>query len=336
MGRRQENMRSILDELAERVSINGVVEVEAGYEKLTKKNAKDEESSDITLATAQIELDAAVHKYVNAHMILLWEEDDTESVDLDEATITLGATPDFPWFLLAGRFYPPFSPFETFFVSDPLTLEIGEIQESAAAVGYSGDWLYASFGGFNGDVSTEENDHINNLFFNIDVFNPEGSSGDLSFNAGVGFLFNMADTDTLQDEVAVDTLEDSIPGLAGHFTLSYASFGLNLEYVTALSDFEPGELGFAVLDGEDREAKPAAWNVELGYGFLNRFQIAAKYEGSKDLFGLYPESNFGAVFGWELFAGTTLSFEYLHGEFDDNDDGLDSRDLFTTQLAVEF
>ena len=336
VGQEQRDMRSVLDDLMDRVTISGVVEVEASYERLDKKSGDAEESSDITLATAQIEFDAQVHKYVNAHLIFLWEEDDTEPVDIDEGTITLGATPEFPWFLLAGKFYPPFSKFDTFFVSDPLTLEIGEIRESAAAVGYSGEWMFASLGGFNGDVSTEKNDHINNFFANVEFFNPEGTWGEFSLNAGIGFLYNMADTDTLQEETAVDTLEDVIHGVAVHATATYGGFGLVAEYVTALSDFEAGELSFAVLNDEPGEARPSAWNVELGYSFLEKFQVAAKYEGTKDLYGLYPEFNVGAVFGWELYSGVTLSLEYLHGEFDDNDDGLDSRDVITSQLALEF
>ncbi|MBI4776546.1 MAG: LbtU family siderophore porin [Deltaproteobacteria bacterium] len=336
VGKEQRDMRSMLEQVMDRVTINGIVEVEASYEKPGKKSGKNEESSDITLATAQIEFDARVHELVNAHLILLWEEDDTGPVDIDEGTITLGATPEMPWFLLAGKFYPPFSTFDTFFISDPLTLEIGEIRESAASVGYSGDWLFASFGGFNGDVSSEENDHINNLIVNVDFFNPEGTWSGFRLNTGVGFLFNMADTDTLQEETAVDTLKDAIPGVAAHATLGYGDFQLIAEYVTALSDFEAGELGFAVLDGEAREARPSAWNLELGYGFLEKFQLAARYEGSHRLYGLRPKFNVGGVFGWELYSGVTLSLEYLHGEFDENDEGLDSRDAFTTQLALEF
>lgn len=336
VGREQRDMRSRLEDFMGRVDISGIIEVEASYEKLGRKAAKDEERSNITLATAQIELDVRIHEYVNAHLILLWEEDDTEPIDIDEGTITLGAVPEFPWFVLAGRFYPPFSRFDTFFISDPLTLEIGEIRESAAAVGYSGEWLFASLGGFKGGVSAEEKDRINNFFANVEFFNPEGTWGDFSLKLGIGFLFNVADTDTLQEETAMDTLEDAIPGVALHATATYGNFGLIAEYVTALSSFEAGELDFAVLNKEPGPARPSAWNVELGYRFLEKFQLAAKYEGTDDLYGLYPKSNFGGVFGWELFTGITLSLEYLHGEFDDNDEGLDTRDAFTTQLALEF
>ena len=337
LGEENKRFGSVLDEIMERVSINGILEVEANYTKLNKKGGeKDEESSDITLATAQLEFDAQIHEYVNAHMILLWEEDEGEGLLVDEGTITLGGAANFPFFLVGGRFYPHFGNFDSYFISDPLTLELGELQQSAVAIGYSGPWAYAAAGVFNGEVSTEENDHLNSFWANVQVFNPEGSLGPFQVNAGVGYLSNIADTDALQEEVAVDTLKDLVGGISVFATINVGDFSLAGEYLTALSEFERGELGFAVLDDTEKKPRPAAWNFELAYQFLERFQVAVKYEGTKDLYALLPESQYGAAFAYELYPGTTWSIEYLRGDFDDNDDALDSRDMFTSQLAVEF
>ena len=59
------------------------------------------------------------------------------------------------------------------------------------------------------------------------------------------------------------------------------------------------------------------------------------------MFGLFPEHQYGGVVSWELIKNTTLSAEYLHCEYDENNrnaDGQveDKRDIFTVQLAVEF
>ena len=75
----------LLGGLSHRLSISGVIEAEAGYEDRTYNNPskQDEESSDITLATMELGIDADISKYVSGHFLLLWEEDDPEPVDLD-------------------------------------------------------------------------------------------------------------------------------------------------------------------------------------------------------------------------------------------------------------
>ena len=45
-----------------------------------------------------------------------------------------------------------------------------------------------------------------------------------------------------------------------------------------------------------------------------------------------PEEQYGAVITYSLFENTAIALEYLHGEFENDDE----RDLLTTQLAVEF
>ncbi|MBW1732594.1 MAG: hypothetical protein JRJ75_17255, partial [Deltaproteobacteria bacterium] len=84
-----------------------------------------------------------------------------------------------------------------------------------------------------------------------------------------------------------------------------------------------------------------AWNVELAYRPMDPLQLAVKYEGTKDMFGLFPEKQYGVVVSYDLFESTTISAEYLHGEYDDNNqngDGNveDSKDAVTLQLVVEF
>ena len=334
--KKQGEMKGILDELAERVTVSGVLEIEAGYENTKYKVGDDEDSADLTLATAQLELEARIHEYVNAHVVLLWEEDDTEPIDLDEGTITLGAAENFPFYLLTGKFYPHVGEFNSYFITDPLTLEIGEVRESALAVGYLGKWGNISIGGFNGDIQSDDDDYFNSFWVDAQLTPPRGKLGPVNLTFGAAYFNNIADSDTLQDEVDVDELDSLVGGFSAHLIAEIGPFALSAEYLSAIDHFKAGELAFAVLDGTPREAKPQAWNVEAAYSFLERYQIAAKYEGSNDLFGLLPETRFGAAFSVEIFPGTAWSLEYMHGNFADNDEGLDEADTVTTQLAVEF
>jgi len=107
--------------LLEGVSFSGAVEVEAGFE----NGYEDENTSDITLATVELGLEAKISEWARANVVLLWEEDDTEQVEVDEGTITLGNAERSPLYLTAGKFVVPFGAYETNMISDPLTLEIG-------------------------------------------------------------------------------------------------------------------------------------------------------------------------------------------------------------------
>jgi hypothetical protein len=121
---------SLLGKINERVTLSGVVEVEAA----SSEDFAGADTSDITLATVELGLDAEITEWVNAHLLLLWEEDDTEPMDLDEGTITLGNLEKFPLYLTAGKMYVPFGAFESNMISDPLPLELGENRESVKLV----------------------------------------------------------------------------------------------------------------------------------------------------------------------------------------------------------
>jgi len=55
------------------------------------------------------------------------------------------------------------------------------------------------------------------------------------------------------------------------------------------------------------------------------------------MYDLFPEDQYGFAVSWELFKYTTLSAEYLHGEYEDNATTVDrDQDIFTMQLAIEF
>ncbi|MBW1959235.1 MAG: LbtU family siderophore porin, partial [Deltaproteobacteria bacterium] len=130
MAQKQEG---ILEKWADKITLSGVIEAEAGYEDYDYDNpaTNDEDSSDITLATVELGVDVDITKHVKGHVLFLWEEDDTEPVDVDEGFITLDGADVVPLYLNVGKLYVPFGNFESHFISDPLTLELGETRESA-------------------------------------------------------------------------------------------------------------------------------------------------------------------------------------------------------------
>ena len=138
----------------EHISISGAVEVEAGY----SRDYDDNDSSDITLATVELGIDINLMKFISGHLLFLWEEDDTEPVDIDEGYIYLGNTEFFPVYFQVGKLYVPFGSFESNMISDPLTLEMGEARESAGVLGVELNGFYSAVYAFNGDVNESGSD----------------------------------------------------------------------------------------------------------------------------------------------------------------------------------
>jgi hypothetical protein len=321
------------------MEVSGCLEVEASYLDYDYDDPaeNDYDESDIVLATMELGFDMDIHKYVKGHLLLLWEEDDTEEVEVDEGTITLTGF-RYPVYLTAGKLYPPFGMFNSHFVSDPLTLELGETRESAALVGYATDYFDISFSAFNGDIDEDETGEDNKIesFCVAAVFTPPVERiEDFEISFGLSYISNIADTNNLGDYIeeeadhaGVDpTVEDYEGGLGAFLSVAYKAFSFEAEYIGATDEFKafPGTPA-------EFEAEPEAYNFELAYAINDRWEVAVKYEGTDDCGELWPEDQYGVAASYALFEGTTISFEYLHGEFENDDE----QDVFTTQLAMEF
>ena len=136
-----------LGSLADKIAVHGLIELEAMY----NKPEGGDESSDLSLATVELGLDIQATDYLGGHILLLWEEGETEPVDLDEAVIRLtyprplwGVTAGFT----GGKMYVPFGKFNSFMISDPLTLDLGETNQSAGLLTFEGEKWSPAGGGF--------------------------------------------------------------------------------------------------------------------------------------------------------------------------------------------
>lgn len=326
----------ILGKWVDKIELSGCVEVEASYSDKDRKAGSDSEDSDIVLATVELGVDVDVNNYVRGHILFLWEEDDTEPVDVDEATITLGGTDDFPFFLTAGKMYPPIGNFASFFITDPLTLEMAETRESAVMIGYANDIFELQMGAFNGDLTDKEDDKVNSFVVSGSITPPSDKLGGLELILG-GYYTSNLDSDNFQDWFAdpsgTNKLDDLVGGVGCFLSASLGIFGLEFEYITALDEFEAGEMGF---DG-GQKSEPSAWNLELAIAPTERLEFAFRYSETDEMRGgldddTLPEKMWGLVAGYELFENVGLGVEFLHNEWENDDE----EDLITTQLAIEF
>jgi hypothetical protein len=312
----------LMKKIAEKLTLGGLVEIEASRD----ENDKTGDTSDIVLATVQLGLDAEINERVTAHIQLLWEEDDTEPIDMDEGTITYQAPGNLS--VIAGKMYIPFGVFNSHFISDPIVLELGETNETAAMVNYVEGPAEVSIGVFNGSVDDGGDDQIQDYFANVTVslkgIVPLLDVADL----GAYYTSNIGDSDTMTATIGTTSVQETIPAFGGFIEASYGPYSLYAEYIRAKEEFEVADLD---VNGDGKGDKPEAFNIEAGYQLNPYTELAIKYEGNKEMFN-FPERQYGVALSYGLFYNVTAKVEALNGDYEDGN----TRTLFTGQVAVEF
>ena len=321
-----------LETFGKYLRLHGLLELEGIWE----KPEGGDETSDLTLATAQVQLEVEINENIGGHMVFLYEEVEGEddTVEIDEALIHL--THPFDIFggrigIYGGKMYVPFGMFNSHFVSDPLTLELGETNDTALYLDYLWrDLVEFKTGFFNGEVDTVgDNNSIDSFVAAVEVTPAEG----LSF--GLSYISDLAESD---GELVTDEnlYRSSVAGGAAYLSASYGIFTFEAEYLAALEDFDR-ELVAANLDlGDDASGltgrRPRTWNLELALTPAEGWEVAVKAEQSRDF--MDDARRHGIVVAHGLFRNTSLALEYLHsdGKGEEND----PVHTTTAQLAFSF
>jgi hypothetical protein len=313
-------------DLGERFSLSGLLEAEAGFVN-NSKDAPGSDNSDITAATVELHIDSKISDRVTGHVQLLWEENDTEPLDMDEATITLQLTDD--WSVTAGKRYIPFGRFDSNMISDPLTLELAESQESVVQVGLDHEGLAGSVYAFKSKTDEEgkpaDARQISSFGANLGYVVETGAG---SFDLAASYVSNLGDSNNLR-ELGTAAIDSQVAGGGLFASYSNGPFTLIAEHITALDDFEPGDYG-VVTD----EQKASATNVEASYELPSGLMLALGYQKTSDLEFLLPENEKGylATVSKEVVEGARLGIEYAAF---DHYDGSDHQQV-TVQLSAEF
>ncbi|RDH88578.1 MAG: hypothetical protein DIZ78_01200 [endosymbiont of Escarpia spicata] len=314
------------------ITLSGLVEVEAGY-----GGGPDGSQSDISLATVELGIDAQVTPWVNAHVLILYEEDGSDSPEIDEGIVTLQNQDISPFSLAVGRMTLPFGNYESAMVSDPLTLEIGEIRETALQAGYHSGGFYSSAFICNGETKTGGSESIDQYGFNLGLVQDEEGAV-IGYDIGLSWINNLADSNSLQDAIADPlNLTGKISGYSVHALVSNGPFTVIGEYLAASSAFNSADLTF-----NGAGAKPVAFNIEANciFPFTDKEAIfAIAWQGTQEALALaLPESRYLATLSVGIYENTVLSFEYAHDEdYAANEGGSgEATDSITAQLAVVF
>lgn len=314
--------------------IGGLIELEA----FNKEDFNQSETSDISLATVEVALDVHLTDWSHGRLVFLYEEGDDEHLLVDEGTVTLGNMELFPVAITVGKKYLPFGSYLTSMISDPLSLTLGEISDSAIQTDFQISSLYGSAYIFNGDINVSgKDDKIDSYgvtFGFADVI------GDLSYDISMDWINNIGDTDSIGEYLinsSNDEIDEYVEGFSAHMLMAYGSFNFFAEYVSALQSFDSSEISFR---GEG--ARPRAWGGEIGYNtiLLNKDTLfSIGYQASREAISLdMPEKRFLASARFSLLTNTSLALEYTHDEDYGSEDGGTDETADTTimQIAVEF
>jgi len=311
-------------EEAGKVEFSGLLEEEFGY-----VMAEDDDESDFALAKVELGADISLGQNVDGHVLFLYEQgENDDNIVVDEGTIDLKLPVPLPakLSLSLGRVYVPFGEFNSHFVADPFTLEIGETNQVALQLSAFHEMVEASAALYNEEVDIEDsnNTQIADIAARIAASVPEGSLGsDMTVLLGASLITNMAGTDGLTDMMGGGEVSQRAMGLGGFISLSAMGVFLEGEVVLALGDIESP-------DGET--LKPRAFNAELGYSLTGMpVEVAGKFEQlSED--GDNSTDRFGGVVSLALFDETaSFALEFLR-----TDDGDAAENSIVGQLAVEF
>ncbi|MEE2731758.1 MAG: LbtU family siderophore porin [Pseudomonadota bacterium] len=209
--------------LGEKVQVSGRIEIEAAW----GEGYDDESYSDLTVATVELGIAAELNDKVDAEIILLYEEDETE-LDVDVATLSFEGLVG-PVDLLVGKQYLPFGRFETALVNDTLVLELAETNKTAALFGLEQNGF--SVGAYVFDGSTDRENNVENYGFTA-------SFGQDNFNLGFDYISALTESDSISELVEPLLLESDDGAVSLSGSLSVDVITIVAEYMTAIDDIE--------------------------------------------------------------------------------------------------
>jgi hypothetical protein len=310
------NQKNVIHEIGDSIAIGGVIE---GLASSSNSDAwSGNNSSDIVLDTLEIGISASAGDWVTGNVLFLYENASDDNLNIDEAYIAIANPDKTPVFAQIGRLYTPFGNFESHMISDPTTLTLAETREDVIQVGINMDnGFYSSTYLFNGDAEkTGKNNQIDNFGANLGYAIETDS---MSLDVGLGYINNIATSDSLQDLVANNpngSINDYIGGLSVHAVAVFGQINLIGEYISAMDYFEANELSSI----NNNKLKPRAWNLEAAYNFSmleKDVTIAIAYQKTRDMYfdnetTDYFEKAWLASISLAMYENINLSAEWRH------------------------
>lgn len=300
--------------LADYVKLGIEAEILATYSKENNNDGTSEDSNDLVFDKLDIGLDVDVTENIKFNTV--FEYEDGEDLRVDSAQFDFELTDYLA--VTVGKAYIPFGAFGGDMISDPLTLDLGEVCKTTAGLIWSPvNELAVSAWVFSGDIEEDINNGaviiefapVNELTFGFGVISDicEGS---------------LADSIELDDDSDYEQTTGVNAWIAINLTDSLSVAG---EYIAAIDDVD-------ALNGD----KPQAWAFDAVWKATDDLTIAGRYEGTKEFLAEEtPKSRVGGTMTYALNDAVSLSAEYLYGKYDDVSE-LDDSHAVTGRLAIAF
>lgn len=266
-----------------------------------------ESASDLVISAVEFGATATVTEHIGVEVSFLYEEDDTD-LEVDVATINFDQIPNTPFNLSIGQTYLPFGQLETALVNDTLVLELAEIRETAAVVGWQKGELSAAAYLFNGDIDTG-NDTLENFGLSLRF-------GNELFSAGFDYISNVLDSDgitgALEDTAAELATDLAVDERVGAFSLNGQ---VSLDQIKVFGEY----LQLETLDSNDinvlsEDIEPSALQIEAVFEQgPRRYALSYQQTDESAALGL-PETRLAIGASHSFNGNISVGAEYWYDE----------------------
>lgn len=368
----QEDLKKVHVSLEQRpiVEISGAIE---GVALQTFSNfSKPENSGDINLSTAELDINAMASTWATAFMSFEYDSSPPQTgsrvtnsrLYLSRGFATIGNLDKSPFYFTIGQVYLPFGRYWSYMITTPLTTSVARVNDRAAILGYYNKGFYAQaylYPGIDANASdTVFHDGGGNVGYKF-VFSP-----DINWTVGGGAISDMTDSQgmgntgasapqfpgftNLPSGSSTYPFVHTVPGADVHSELVIHQWALVGEFVSATTQFATQDMVF-----NNEGAQPSAAHVELEYNFLinGKPSVAGcSYGHSWEALALnLPANSYDAFVRTSWWKNTVEALEFRHdtdygtsdistaanpfGPFTNQGTGK-SRDLLVAQLGVYF
>lgn len=311
-------------ELTDWLTFSGLVEVEHIREALSFTEGLGNHYDFSTDPAVQAALDVSILDIFEVELILEYSEDSRDPI-MDELIIEA----DLGEFgFSVGRFYAPFGLYYSHFVTGPM-LEYSETRRDMFVIDYDFfDVVEIAAFTFEGETRkfAESKDDIG-WGLSLDAFLLTGR-----LNVGGGYISNIAESD---EEFLIEEnniFQQKVGAWNAYAVYEADTWDVSFEILNAVESFR---------EFDRTEDRPESWNLEAAYFPGNAFELAFRYERSRELIDA-PEKQLGVALTWRLPNNISMTAEYLKSDykkgFVEEDDDIFVRDGNTIALwfAIEF
>jgi len=353
------------------VEISGAIE---GSAIQIFNNFGGNQSGDINLSTAELDINAMASAWANAFMSFEYDSSPPQTgsrvtnsrLYLSRGFATIGDLDYSPFYFTIGQVYLPFGRYWSNMITTPLTTSLGRVNDRAAILGYYYRNFYAQAYAYPGvdENATDTVFHAGggNVGYKINL------TPDINWTLGGGFISDMTDSQGMNNTgvtapkfpgfTDIDNPEISnsypfvhtVPGADIHSEFSFKRLSAAAEYITTTRKFADQDMTF---NGEGAEPKAAHFEVSYSFPFYTKpSMVGVSYGHTWQALALnLPVDSYDAYVRTSWWKNTIEAIEYRH----DNDYGTNDvaesaeefgpftnvgtgkgRDLVIAQLGVYF